>query len=179
MLISRLTLSSLALIVTVMAAACTSPSEPAASENAPAQTAAVQSDNTEATAAPEVPPSETDETAEIARTGSFESAEHPTAGGVELVSNGGQSVLRFDETFSSDSGPDLVVVLHQSANLLEETSPPAYPLNEEDYVVIAPLTSTTGAQEYVVPAEIDLSAFQSVAVWCQAFNATFGAASLQ
>jgi hypothetical protein len=88
-------------------------------------------------------------------------------------------MLVFDEAFSTSDGPDLVVVLHRSANLVAESTPPAYPLNEADYVVIAPLTSTTGTQEYVIPAEIDLSAFESVAIWCQAFNATFGAATLQ
>ncbi|MEM9505492.1 MAG: DM13 domain-containing protein [Cyanobacteria bacterium P01_E01_bin.43] len=113
------------------------------------------------------------------RTGTFVAAEHDTTGGVELISDEGQQTLRFDDSFSSSDGPDLVVVLHRSPDILATTSPPAYPINEADYVVIAPLAATTGAQDYAVPAEIDLESFASVAVWCQEFNATFGVATLQ
>ncbi|MGF1460759.1 MAG: DM13 domain-containing protein [Leptolyngbyaceae cyanobacterium] len=115
----------------------------------------------------------------VARTGTFASAEHETTGRAELVSTNGQQTLKFDGAFATSDGPDLVVVLHRSANVIGESTPPAYPLNEADYVVIAPLMAISGAQEYVVPAEIDLTEFESVAVWCQAFNATFGAATLQ
>lgn len=117
--------------------------------------------------------------ASVTRTGAFASAEHETTGGAELISQGGQTTLVFDDNFATSNGPDLVVVLHRSANLIAETTPPAYPLNEDDYVVIAPLTTVSGRQEYVIPAEIDLAAFEAVAVWCQQFNATFGAAPLQ
>ena len=94
-----------------------------------------------------------------------------------MSQDGGQT-LRFDERFSTSDGPDLVVILHRSATILEDTTPPAYPLVEGDYVVLAPLAATNGAQEYVIPANVDPEDYQSVAVWCQAFNATFGAAVL-
>ncbi|MEM6840088.1 MAG: DM13 domain-containing protein [Cyanobacteria bacterium P01_C01_bin.120] len=182
MLIARLTLSGLTLLATFLVAAC-SPTEPTAETDTPAaETAPVPEAAEPATAepAPEEPAAapEPVPTATV-RTGTFASAEHETTGGVELISDNGQQTLLFDDTFATSDGPDLVVVLHRSANVIAESPPPAYPLNEADYVVIAPLTSPTGAQEYVVPAEIDLSAFESVAVWCQAFNATFGAAPLQ
>lgn len=109
----------------------------------------------------------------------FASAEHETTGNVELTNQDGQTPLVFDETFATSDGPDLVVVLHRSANLIAESTPPAYPIEADDYVVIAPLTAIDGRQEYIVPAEIDLAEFESVAVWCQQFNATFGAAPLQ
>ena len=177
-MISRLSLTFLILATTVLATACN-----------PSQTASTETDSATVDAAPttEAAPA-TDPTPEptaapieasITRTGAFASAEHETTGNVELTSQNGQATLVFDETFATSNGPDLVVVLHRSANLIAETTPPAYPLNEEDYVVIAPLTATNGRQEYAVPAEIDLTAFEAVAVWCQEFNATFGAAPLQ
>ncbi|WP_272064996.1 DM13 domain-containing protein [Oscillatoria sp. CS-180] len=148
------------------------------SESEPAES--VQTEEAETVPTSETAPSSVDETTEaIARTGLFESAEHETSGAAELISEEGQQTLRFDASFSTSNGPDLVVVLHRSADLIEETTPPAYPLNEADYVVIAPLSSTTGVQEYVIPAEINVEAFEAVAIWCQEFNATFGAAPLQ
>ena len=165
MLTSRLTLGLLTLVATVLATACT-PSTPVSTEPEPTPTASTQAEATPTT--PATPEPETPD-----------ATEHETLGRVDLVSDNGQSKLVFDEAFSTSDGPDLVVVLHRSANVVAESTPPAYPLNEADYVVIAPLSSITGTQEYVIPAEIDLSAFESVAIWCQAFNATFGAATLQ
>lgn len=177
MLTSRLTLGCLTLFATVLAIACNPDQPPTAEpESVPNETVPVDSAATM--------PAETtvvDDTADrpLSRTGTFVSAEHETVGGVELIDDGTQRLLVFDETFSTSDGPDLVVVLHRSANVIAESTPPAYPLNEADYVVIAPLAATTGTQAYMVPAEINLAAFESVAVWCQEFNATFGAATLQ
>lgn len=182
MLVSRLTLSGLTLFATLLVTACTSPSAAPPETETPA-TEAVETEADEPT--PSTEPAATEPAATqtpqsvVTRTGIFASAEHETTGNVTLTSDNGQQTLVFDGAFATSDGPDLVVVLHRSANVIAESEPPAYPLNEADYVVIAPLTSTTGTQEYVVPAEIDLSAFESVAIWCQAFNATFGAAPLQ
>lgn len=182
MFAARFTLSGLILIATLLVAACSPPSSSPETETPAAATIETDTDNA---ATPTAPTPETaielteEPTTETVRTGTFVSAEHETTGSVELISNDGQQTLTFDEAFATSDGPDLVVVLHRSANVIAESEPPAYPLDEADYVVIAPLTSTTGQQTYVVPAEIDLGAFESVAIWCQAFNATFGAAPLQ
>ncbi len=170
----------LTLLATALATACTPPQATPSSNNGAVPAETVQPE-VQADSAPSEPidetPAETVITAN--RTGTFESAEHETLGGVELVSDGSTHKLIFDDTFSTSNGPDLVVVLHRSATLLQETPPPAYPLNEGDYVVIAPLTSISGTQEYVIPAEVDINAFQAAAIWCQAFNATFGVATFQ
>lgn len=185
MLIARLTLSGLTLFATLLVTACTSPSAAPPETEAPA-TETVETEADEP-ATPTDEPTATEPAnspaeaapSTVTRTGAFASAEHETTGNVTLTSDNGQQTLVFDGTFATSDGPDLVVVLHRSANVIAESEPPAYPLNEVDYVVVAPLTAISGTQEYVVPAEIDLSAFESVAIWCQAFNATFGAAPLQ
>ncbi|MEO0490617.1 MAG: DM13 domain-containing protein [Cyanobacteria bacterium J06659_2] len=112
------------------------------------------------------------------RSGTFVSAEHPTQGTARLVSTPSGTVLEFEEDFQTDNGPDLVVVLHTAVDVIGSTTPPAYPLQESDYITIAPLQSVQGMQQYAIPDTIELSAYQSVAIWCQQFNATFGAASL-
>jgi hypothetical protein len=112
------------------------------------------------------------------RSGSFVAAEHPTEGKVSIVSENGKNFIEFDGSFKTDKGPDLVVVLHRSKDLLKETKPPAFSLKEGDYINISPLQSTNGSQRYEIPSNVKASDFNSVAIWCKQFNATFGTASL-
>jgi hypothetical protein len=79
---------------------------------------------------------------------------------------------------TSTSGPDLVVILHRSADVIGSTPPPAFPIKEGDYTLLAPLKSYTGAQSYPIPDDLNLADFKSAAIWCRRFNATFGAARL-
>ncbi|MDG2992175.1 DM13 domain-containing protein [Candidatus Synechococcus calcipolaris G9] len=116
----------------------------------------------------------------ILRSGSFASGEHPTKGGAKIINQGGKRILELDQTFSTFSmGPDLVVILHRSENVLGSTKPPAYALKSGDYLILAPLKQFTGSQTYTIPDNVDLAAYPSVAIWCRKFNATFGAARLQ
>ncbi len=122
----------------------------------------------------------TADTATQAKAGTFVAAEVPTSGTAKLVTTDGKTTLELDDAFkTSDQGPDLVVVLHTSADVVGESEPPAYPLKEGDYVYIADLKAFSGAQTYTIPDNIDVSKYKSVAVWCRKFNATFGAATLQ
>jgi hypothetical protein len=108
------------------------------------------------------------------------SGEHPTSGIAKIFNNSGQLVLELDQSFeTSPMGPDLVVVLHRSENVLGSTTPPAFPLREGDYVILAELQSFSGDQRYDIPATVNLDEYRSVAIWCRRFNATFGAAALQ
>ena len=117
------------------------------------------------------------ETAE--RTGTFVSGEHPTEGTVRLVTRNGQSSIELGEDFAtSELGPDLVVILHRSNDVIGSTEPPAYPINEGDYVVLAPLQAFKGAQSYPIPSTVNLADYQSAGIWCRQFNAMFGAAAL-
>jgi hypothetical protein len=134
-----------------------------------------------ATASPTAPPAEMAQMTENAViSGRFISGEHPTQGGVQIINQDGKRILQLDQQFTtSTAGPDLVVALHRSANVIGETDPPAYPLQEGDYVVLAPLQQYSGTQSYEIPANINLEDFQSAVIWCRQFNATFGAAALQ
>ncbi|TAD77621.1 MAG: electron transfer flavoprotein [Oscillatoriales cyanobacterium] len=105
------------------------------------------------------------------KTGRFIALEHPTAGMVRVIANGNQTYIELGNDFRSDSGPDLQVVLHKSAT-------PGMKFNAGDYMVLAPLQKTTGTQRYNLPRNVNLNQYRSVAIWCQQFNATFGAATL-
>jgi Electron transfer DM13 len=116
----------------------------------------------------------------VLRSGEFVDGEHPTQGTVRIVEQNNQRLLELDQTFTtSTSGPDLVVILHRLADVIGSTTPPAFPIKEGDYVLLAPLKSYSGAQSYLIPASLNLDEFKSAAIWCRRFNATFGAATLK
>ncbi|NDJ19202.1 DM13 domain-containing protein [Myxacorys almedinensis] len=111
--------------------------------------------------------------------GIFASGEHPTQGTVNLITQDGKAFLELDPGFkTSEMGPDLVIALHRSANVLEPAKAPAYALKEGEYVVVAPLKAYRGAQRYEIPAGVNLADYKSAVIWCRKFNATFGSAKL-
>lgn len=111
--------------------------------------------------------------------GNFVSGEHTTQGTASITTKNGNSFLTLDQSFkTSDSGPDLVVILHRSDDVIGSTKPPAYPIKKGDYVVLGRLQKFSGAQSYAIPNNIDLTNYKSAAIWCRKFNATFGAAKL-
>lgn len=127
-----------------------------------------------------VPPAETAQSSNASVSGTFKDGEHPTKGTVRIIEKNGKRILELDESFkTSSSGPDLVVILHRLPDVISSTTPPAYPIKEGDYVIIAPLKEYSGAQSYEIPDNIKLEDFPSAAIWCRKFNATFGAARLQ
>ncbi|MGF1567326.1 MAG: DM13 domain-containing protein [Nodosilinea sp.] len=97
--------------------------------------------------------------------------DHATTGTARVVTENGQRYLEFDTAFDTASGPAVKVILHQGATI-------PVSIAESDYVTIAPLQSFSGAQRYLIPAEINLSDYQTVGIWCQEFNVTFGYAPL-
>ncbi|HLO89232.1 MAG TPA: DM13 domain-containing protein [Nostocaceae cyanobacterium] len=113
------------------------------------------------------------------KSGTFVSGEHETKGKVAINRRQGKTFLELDQSFkTSSSGPDLVVVLHRSDNVIGSTKPPSYPLKEGDYLVISRLQKFNGSQIYVLPKNINIADYKSVAIWCRKFNATFGVAKL-
>lgn len=112
-------------------------------------------------------------TGEVQSSGAFIDAEHPTKGTASIITEKGKKYIQFDNQFRSDNGPDLFVILHKDDTL------PITGIKEADYVSIAALKSTNGAQKYEIPENVDVSNFKSVAIWCREFNATFGYAVLK
>ena len=108
--------------------------------------------------------------AQAAASGAFVGVDHPTSGNARIVEENGQRYLELDESFRSDAGPDLVVLLH------EEAVPESY--SGDNYLNLGQIQRTVGAQRYAIPADIDLSAFQSAVIWCREFAVTFGYATL-
>lgn len=120
-------------------------------------------------ARPSTPASSTTTAVEPAR---FVSIDHTTTGALVVLRNAtGEVFVRFED-LRTDNGPDLKVYL--SAN------PPDGPRGafDDDAVDLGRLQGNIGSQNYLVPAGTDLSRFRSVVIWCDRFNAPFGAAPL-
>ena len=84
----------------------------------------------------------------------------------------GVRVLRF-ENFMVLNGPDLFVYL-----VPENPVPNAVGFDFMAFHDLGPLKGNVGAQNYELPADLDLSLYQSVVIWCRAFKVPFAAAPL-
>lgn len=105
--------------------------------------------------------------------GSFVTVEqdHPTAGIAQIIEENGQRFIVFDDAFTTARGPAVEVILYK-----RDSVPVA--IAEGDYVSVAMLQSFDGAQRYALPADLDISQYGSIGIWCRQFNVTFGYADL-
>jgi hypothetical protein len=135
-------------------------------------------DASEATAAPEPPPTSSGavEAGPIALfDGEFRDADasHRGSGTATIYElEDGSRVLRF-ENLDVTNGPDLHVIL----------SPTGSVENRDDvmtagYVDLGGLKGNKGDQNYEIPADFDLSGDVTVTIYCQPFHVVFSTASL-
>lgn len=106
----------------------------------------------------------------VLKQGAFRNGFHKVSGQAQLVQLESRSVLRL-ENFYTENGPDLYVYLVRN-----ETGTPR---NDQDYINLGKLRSTTGSFNVDIPAGVDLSGVQSATIWCQAFRVNFGFARFQ
>ena len=76
----------------------------------------------------------------------------------------GSKVLRL-ENFESTNGPDLYVYLATDDGASE-------------FVNLGELKANKGNQNYEIPVDTDLTKYNKVLIWCQAFSVLFGSAEL-
>jgi hypothetical protein len=89
---------------------------------------------------------------------------------VYTVAEGG-SVLRFED-FDVTNGPDLHVILSTNPN------PTSRDDIGDDYIDLGSLKGNMGNQNYEIPSDVDLSAYQSVVIYCMPFHVVFSTATL-
>ena len=115
-------------------------------------------------------------TAKTLETGIFHGKVHQTSGRATVYKEAdGKLVLRLTN-FKTSNGPDVHVILvavkdaEDDANFLK---------NGTARVELGKLKGNEGDQNYDVPTGTDLAKFQTVSVYCERFNANFGAAPLE
>lgn len=84
----------------------------------------------------------------------------------------GKRVLRF-ENFNVTNGPDLFVYLAGSAMPRSSSD-----LHSAGALEVARLKGNIGDQNYELPADLDLSKFKSVVIYCRQFSVVFSTADL-
>lgn len=105
----------------------------------------------------------------VAKSATWTDVAHSTDGSARIVVEDGVRYLELDESFSTDRGPDLFVLLHK------QEIPSRY--NDEDYVNLGRLERVSGTQRYLVPDGVDIESFESAVIWCRQFDVTFGYAT--
>ncbi|MEM9855664.1 MAG: DM13 domain-containing protein [Pseudomonadota bacterium] len=112
---------------------------------------------------------------EVLASGTFRDADrvHQGSGKAAFVRQpGGQIELQLTE-FEVTNGPDLKVYLSAHADPASSAD-----VTGNEWVSLGALKGNIGDQSYAIPAEIDVSAFSSVVIWCEAFGVLFAPAAL-
>jgi electron transfer DM13 len=105
--------------------------------------------------------------------GRFHSNAHPTSGLATIyrLPDGGR-VLRLTQ-FATSNGPDVRVYLVAAGDVQGEAA-----AKQAGIVDLGALKGNIGDQNYDVPADLDLSKYRAVSIWCRRFSVNFGAAPL-
>ena len=108
--------------------------------------------------------------------GTFVSHEHETTGDVRVIQNPDGTRVLAIENLSTTTGPDVHVWL--SASDVIEGFDGWFTAGSAPYVDLGPIKGNLGNQVYEIPADVDLSPYRSVSLWCVQFSVSFGAAQL-
>ncbi len=108
--------------------------------------------------------------------GSLISHEHTTSGTVRIIEQpDGTRVLAL-ENLQTTNGPDVHVWL--SAADVVEGRDGWFTAGSADFFDLGLIKGNQGNQVYEIPADVDLSQYKSVDLWCVQFGVSFGAAQL-
>jgi hypothetical protein len=109
----------------------------------------------------------------VLASGDFSSLEHTTTGRALVVELGGGSrYLRLEDLETSD-GPDLRVYLTD-----QPLSDDWRVWDDGRFVDLGGLKGNVGSSNYEIPADVDVSDYQTAVIWCRRFTVGFGVAPI-
>src|ERR1700683_2694768 len=109
-------------------------------------------------------------------TGSFHGKVHKTSGRATIYQEpDGRLVLRLTN-FKTSNGPDVHVILIAAKDADDDAN---FLKSNNERLKLGKLKGNEGDQNYDIPKGTDLNKFQTVSIYCQRFNANFGAAPLE
>jgi hypothetical protein len=106
--------------------------------------------------------------------GRFQSLEHATRGSALVVELADGSRLVRLEGLETSNGPDLRVILSSEA-----PQDDWHVYDDGELLDLGALKGNLGSSNYEIPADADLSDFESIVVWCRRFSVGFGVAPLE
>lgn len=148
-----------------LASAAPTPATSAGATEPPAASDTAAPSTTPAPAAP----------VELSR-GTLISHEHETTGTVRVIQLPDGSRQLAIENLDTTNGPDVHVWL--SAGPVVEGFDGWFTAGGHPYVDLGMIKGNQGNQVYDIPADVDLSAYPTVDLWCVQFAVSFGAAAL-
>jgi hypothetical protein len=114
--------------------------------------------------------------AKTLETGTFHGKVHDTSGRATIYQEqAGKLILRLTN-FKTSNGPDVHVVLIAAKNADDDAN---FLKSNTEQVELGKLKGNEGDQNYEIPNGTDLNKFQTVSIYCERFNANFGAAPLE
>lgn len=127
------------------------------------------------TTSPEAMPNQTTQSEPVVLfEGELISHEHQTTGIAQIIQLAdGTRVLRLENLNTSD-GPDLEVWLTDAPVI--EGQDGWFVFDDGNHFSLGALKGNQGSQNYEIPADLDLSQFSSMSIWCVTFAVSFGAA---
>ncbi len=120
-------------------------------------------------------PAEAQATATAVASGQFQDADarHQGDGTATIATTAdGDTILQLSE-FSVTPGPDLEVWL-----VVDGSPATSGAVLASQWVSLGRLQSPQGTQTYSIPADVDVSAYGSVVIWCEDFSVLFATATL-
>ena len=109
-------------------------------------------------------------------TGTFHGKVHKTSGRATIYQEAdGKLLLRLTD-FKTSNGPDVHVILIAAKDADDDAN---FLKSSTERVELGTLKGNEGDQNYEIPSDTDLSRFQTVSIYCERFNANFGAAPLE
>jgi len=116
-----------------------------------------------------------DKNAKALFTGTFHGKVHSTSGRATVYQGtDGKRILRLTH-FKTSNGPDVHVVLVATRDAKDDANSLS---GNTERIELGKLKGNEGDQNYELPENIDLGKFQTVSIYCERFDAIFGAAAL-
>jgi hypothetical protein len=116
------------------------------------------------------------DTAKTLETGTFHGKVHSTSGRATIYQEeGGKRILRLTD-FKTSNGPDVHVILIAAKDADDDAN---FLKSGTERVELGKLKGNEGDQNYDIPSGTDLNKFQTVSIYCERFDANFGAAPLE
>lgn len=106
--------------------------------------------------------------------GTFYGVVHPTTGTATIyrLADGGR-ILRFTN-FKTSNGPNVHVYLVAADEAKDSET-----VKHADFIDLGAIKGNIGDQTYTLGADLDISKYRTVSIWCKRFAVNFGAAPLR
>jgi len=115
------------------------------------------------------------EKAQPLETGTFHGKVHNTSGRATIHRQADGRLLLRLTNFKTSNGPDVHVVLIAAKDADDDAN---FLKSSTEKLELGVLKGNEGDQNYDIPSGTDLKKFQTVSIYCERFNANFGAAPL-